>query len=187
MESTSTMHGTVVINGGEPMDAVLVKRQEMIEYRSNIARKADPRWEFTDAAGHFHAYDQSRKNELPTLDARVEHVDCDGSACGSESDCEGYDITHWHCALCGEEIKPGTVPDEYGIIPGRWSFDLTVHGEVPKGRVSFRFTAREVEFFGIAETMSSRAEGSFVRVRVTTEMYCGPVGQRKITPVASRT
>ena len=69
---------TVVINGGESMDAVLVKRQEMIEYRSNIARKADPRWEFTDAAGHFHAYDLSRKNELPTLDARVEHVDCDG-------------------------------------------------------------------------------------------------------------
>lgn len=175
MESTSTVEGTVIINGGEPVRAVMVRRQEMIEYRSNIATKADPGWEFTDAAGHFHAYDE--KGKPPTLDTRVEQIECDGS-CG-DSGCEGYTHTHYHCALCAEEIEPGRVPDHYGFTPGRWSFDLTVHAQVPSGRVSFRFTGRGQEWFGFAEAASHRMESFGRDIRVETEMACWPVGQRK--------
>lgn len=178
MESTSTVAGTVVINGGVAMDAVMTVRQEMIEYRSQVATKHDPRWEFTDAAGHFHAYDE--KGERPTLDARTEHVPCDGS-CSGVCEGEGYDVTHWHCALCREEIEPGRVPDEYGIIPGRHSYDLTVHGPVPTGRVSFRFEAGDVEFFGFGEEVSATAESMGDRVRWRTEMGCWPVARRKVT------
>jgi hypothetical protein len=93
------------------------------------------RWARTgrDAMGHADA--------LPTLRASGAHVACDGSCGtpvpttqpepdddllnrmdwliagpgmdGDLSDdyCEGYHITAWHCARCGDSVEPGYIPD----------------------------------------------------------------------------
>lgn len=180
MESKNTAVGTVIINGGAPKRAELVLRQEMIEYRSNLATKPDLNWEFLDAQGHFHAYGE--KDSLPTLKTRIEHVECDGS-CG---DGEGYDVTHWHCELCDEKIEPHRVPDKYGVAPGLWSAELKVYDLVSSGRVSFRFTSGDSETFGFAETNSSTTEGwGGERIRAVTELAYWSVGHRKIRASAA--
>lgn len=142
--------GVVSINGGEPVAAQLRITQERIDVSTNLP-KPDPRWSFTDAAGHFHAY--TEEETTPTLIVRMVHMPCDGS-CGGVCDDEGYDATHYHCRICDEEIEPGTIPGpHYDTMPGLMSWEIAAM--VPlNGRagVSVRFepTAGAFEYFGVA-------------------------------------
>ncbi|MFI2620421.1 hypothetical protein [Streptomyces sp. NPDC018584] len=67
----------------------------------------DPRWTYTDRAGHEHAYGQrgSAAHTYPTLARREsEPYWC--------SDCDDEHTDVWfECPLCGEQIEPGTFID----------------------------------------------------------------------------
>jgi hypothetical protein len=75
------------------------------------SREPDPRWKFTDAAGHEHAYDEDDKT--PTLKAVI-IADWWCATCNDE-----HDDVELQCAQCGEAIVPGTRagPDRIAI-PG---------------------------------------------------------------------
>lgn len=66
---------------------------------SQLGPKPDKRWRYTDHQGHEHYW----AADYPTLEWVIDYTYwcCD---CGDEHS-EG----HWACAICGEEIEPGTV------------------------------------------------------------------------------
>jgi hypothetical protein len=116
----------------------------------------DPRWTFVDSAGHFHA--RNAEGELPTLVSRPEHVDCDGS-CGGQCGGEGYTAVHWHCAICGEEAVPGTVPGPHEVVVARRrSWSVLVEGgpvfAVERVSVRLEFYGKPT-MFGVARVGSS--------------------------------
>lgn len=125
-----TMVAQASINGSEFYRAE-VRFDEAVEYiRSETAVKPDPAWEHTDSNGHFHAFAEDGKT--PTLTEYSVHVECDGS-CGGVCGGEGYDQTHWKCAVCGEEAEPRFIPDWEArttgipVVTSR-SAAVTVHG-----------------------------------------------------------
>lgn len=79
---------------------------ERIEFTTALPQP-DPRWTYTDRAGHEHSYGQrgSAADRYPTLERREsEPYWC--------SDCDDEHTDVWfECALCGERINPGTVVD----------------------------------------------------------------------------
>ncbi|HEY9415197.1 MAG TPA: hypothetical protein VIQ30_10590 [Pseudonocardia sp.] len=168
----------VSINNGQPVSGVLTIDTEMIHVQLEREVRPDMRWEFVDAAGHWHAYDKNGR--LPTIDARSEHVDCPGG-CGSDS-CEGYEVTIHYCAICGEEIKPKTKvtsPGPERWEPGRKSWRVEIEQPVTDEKVSVRIKAGDRVFFGIAIRGSWHTEGApgLMRTR-TTLVGTGPLGER---------
>lgn len=148
--STSTSACMASVDGAEPVAAqIQIRRNDRVEWTNQP--KPDPKWQYVDAAGHFHAYDHDGRS-TPTLVDRHEHRECDGS-CGGVCDGEGYDIVHSFCAICDEEIQPGMTPGPHSfMIEGLMDWEIVVETPLTKpGKVSIVVTAGQWELFGIAE------------------------------------
>lgn len=137
------MVGAAYINGGPPLSCQIIIDHQ-VEMVTSLGSKPDPNWSFTDAAGHFHAYDQTPGMDYPTLRRRIEVVPCYEPDHGE--DCDGASITHLHCVICDEEIEPGLIsgPHTEGL-PGRTSWSAKV-------------TMPPDEAFGLPEVVSLCAE-----------------------------
>jgi hypothetical protein len=181
------------INGGPGYPCqVNIEHDLKVEWSSSP--KADESWSFTDAAGHFHAYDQSTDkyalDHYPTLLTKRERVACDHS--DHDPDCDGADIFHYHCRICDEEIMPGLIPGPHSfVIPGRkqWYAKLTVPVADLNGlgeQVSFRMAdldgaleaGENAELFGVArvDRMEVGSDG-----RATLDLVgIGPLGRRAV-------
>jgi hypothetical protein len=183
MSTTSamgTIQCTASLNGGPELPCAFNVETEMLHVRSASASKPDPSWEHVDAAGHFHAYDLDGK--LPTLEARHEDMVCNDDDC-----CDGdeYTIITMHCVLCGEEVEPRRIPDaEQRFIPGRVSYELTLHDEIPDGRFSVRVFTRAGEWFGIGDGRLDSVRATLGSVSRTYRVWCGPMGRRNIPKLA---
>jgi hypothetical protein len=158
----SQITGTIRINDGPGLPGQIIVETEMVDISTNLP-KADDRWTYTDAVGHFHAYDQAARHgdRYPTLNARVEHRECDGLHAYPTTDeyCEGYDVTLYSCRICGEEIKPGTIPGpHYETMAGGTSWRAKVSMPVNQAisllnsreQVSVRAEFGEGQVFGVA-------------------------------------
>ena len=177
MSTTATAMASV--NNGPLVPAEFSIEVERIG--THLARKVSPDmvWEYVDCAGHWHAYDKDGKH--PTLDARSEHVECNGG-CGDDV-CEGYDIPVYHCSICGEEIEPAVVVESPGpveYVTGRMTWTVQVRQFVSEPRVSVRVLFDGKVFFGVAERVQSSGEtvggeafGS------ATLVGAGPLGERQ--------
>lgn len=76
--------------------------QEDIRVETSGGIAYDPKWTFTDEAGHEHRYVDQRPY-YPTLREVVDHTYwCD--TCRDE-----HEYTHMECVVCGEHIEPGTM------------------------------------------------------------------------------
>lgn len=112
---------------------VLEIRQDWIDVTTALPQ-SDPKWTFTDAAGHPHAYgNQDRR--YPTL------VTKSGEPywCG---DCDDEHVDQWYeCAQCGETIRPGTrIDTSPRQIPGLRT--ATIDGEPVTGEQAEAFIAQ---------------------------------------------
>lgn len=137
----------------------------------------DLRWEYTDAAGHYHARSVDEEDPLPSLDVQTEHVPC-GNGC--DGDCDGYTvIAHFRCRLCAEEITPGIVPGpHHAAIDGRQSWQVDIDQRLPMaGRVTVAVlgVGGRVTHFGIAEVTDVAADHHGFR---STLVGVGPLGVR---------
>lgn len=129
----------IFVNGDGPLSGSLKVEPRMIEVTSRDATKPDPAWEYTDAAGHWHAW-IARPVEMP----------CNGS-CDGTCDGEGYTRIDHHCRICNELIEPAVLPDtDRKWIPGMEEWEVTVHAAVPDGDVSVRVVAGVEVRFGVA-------------------------------------
>ena len=131
--TSGTMNAQASISSSEFYPAEVRFEANVEHIISEDATKPDPAWEHTDSHGHFHAWAQDDKT--PTLERYSVHVDCDGS-CGGVCEGEGYDETHWKCAICGDEVEPRFVPDEEARTAGipvvtSKQATVTVHGTGP--------------------------------------------------------
>lgn len=179
-ESVSEIAGaTASIDGGEPVPATLklIRQSEVVW--TNLPQP-DPQWEFTDPAGHYHARDADKK-EYPTLEARSEHVDCDGS-CGGVCEGEGYTDIRYSCRICGAEIEPGSKEGPHSfVVPGRddWSVDVDAFlGD--RRTVSVRVEVDRDVFFGVAHVGNYTATSDGSTMVATTTLYSGsPLGHRR--------
>lgn len=160
MANVTTATTTVSIDGSDflPCDVLI---EQNIEYvTSAYASKPDPKWSFTDGAGHFHAFTKAKdRSELPTL--RAEEVPCDG-ACGDPEDT----VTVYRCIICGETVEPGYIPDYDAMtrgfpIPGPKRAEVTVFADGPHGNrtVSLRIKAGDMEMIGIGEVVATGSDG----------------------------
>lgn len=67
---------------------------------------------------------------MPTLREKTIQVPCSGG-CGNW-DCDGWERTIHQCAICKEEIEPGTVPDSRGrtvLVSETWT--VCVRSDTP--------------------------------------------------------
>lgn len=90
---------------------------DTIEY-STALPQPDPKWTYTDRAGHGHAYGGS-SNPYPTLARKHgEPYWC--------ADCRDEHVDEWlECPQCGEKITPGTYIDtSVRRMPGLTSYLL---------------------------------------------------------------
>jgi hypothetical protein len=121
---------TKIYIGDRPaMPGTLTIEQNNEVMWSNLPR-ANPSWSYTDRQGHKHAYvEDGDRYTTSTLDVEYEHIDCDGS-CG-DSGCEGYDIPHYSCRICGEEITPGLLHGPHSfVVEGHRSWVVDVPAAV---------------------------------------------------------
>lgn len=95
---------------------------EMVDVTSIHAMKPDPKWTFTDAAGHRHYRSEDETGgPYPTLMWKPDMVHC--ADCHEDHD-EGFLV----CTQCGERVQPGFVSDPGPhLIPGLRSY--TIDGE----------------------------------------------------------
>jgi hypothetical protein len=140
-------------------------------------------WEMVDPSGHFHAWD--RDGTLPTADTRREHV-C-GLDSHDHSECDGYDVIHYVCQICGWELEPATVTDHSPTsTPGRswWTVvtsgvDLTLYR---MAKVSVVITAGDgfPKFFGVAQVISVGMVGDEGGMtHMATLQGAGPLGRKR--------
>lgn len=160
------------INNGVPMECEFRVETDSIDITTMYGHsEPDHAWTFVDGAGHFHAFDKDGK--LPTLAERVEESDPEWEP-DDEYDYE--DLRRWMvCVLCESEVKPQyrhvPAPPGRQFAPGRTSYYLTVHGEVPRdGRFSVVLTAGLAVSFGIGQWVGEHYEsGQPVRTEVGVE------------------
>lgn len=112
-------HAGVALTVNDRSIPVVEFEREMpdVEYvRSISASLPDPGWSVYDSHGHLHQWARAgreamgRKDSLPTLVGLSRQMPCNG-ACGGACGGEGYTITVYHCAMCGDEVEPGLIPD----------------------------------------------------------------------------
>lgn len=176
-----TETATIYVNGGPGMRGTLRVEQDVQRVPSNLPRP-NPRWEFTDAKGHYHAYADDKRDRYPTLEALTEPAACDGS-CGGVCNGEGYHVTRYFCRICREEIEPGVLHGPHSLdIPGPTSWGLELEGAVPMGeKVSIRLKhGAQPELFGIAEAVQRehRRDVDGPLATITRLVGVGPLGQR---------
>ena len=186
---TTTVRPGRINNGpGYPCQANVEHASEIIWSSSP---KADEAWSLVDAAGHFHAYDQSADrggDRYPTLRVRIEEIPC--SYAEHDYDCTGENITHYHCRICDEEVTPRLIPGPHSFaVPGRteWRAKLTVPAaEVPSffgEQVSFRTETGSHELFGIAHVASVSVRDGMADIDLTGVSSLG----RRAIPGGART
>jgi hypothetical protein len=153
---------------------------------SSRSMRPDPGWEFVDAAGHYHAWAGKEKDyTLPTLVQKVERVPFEYPDEDDES--EDYEIRHYHCMICDEQIEPGLVaPPLYReFAQGRMSWRVVVPVHVPiRQRASVRVSVGEKLYFGVGVA----SEGTYVsdgRAR-TTIIGASELGERKAPAAVGR-
>lgn len=169
---------SIIIDNGEPVSGSLEIEQNYETIESLYGTKPDPAWEFIDEAGHFHAYDTA--GELPTLDGRARHVNCDGS-CGGVCGGEGYNVTDWHCRICDQLIEPGQVDDRGPHQIATWrSWAVVVESErTIEGRVTVRIRMGDRVLFGVADASTTTITHALGRTTITTKLFgYGALGQR---------
>jgi hypothetical protein len=171
----------IYVNDGPEVRGTFDVQVEQVE--TTGASKKDLSWQFTDTAGHYHAW--ADDGSLPTLVRRDEYVtDPD------EGDDFGYTAIHLHCRICDEEVQPHWVPSLFReFAPGRKSWTVTVETYVEvRGQVSVRVLAGDCMFFGVAEAVSGTVSGGPGpgHLACTTLVGIGELGQRKAPAVVSR-
>lgn len=177
----STLNTQIIVDNGAPMPGHFAIDREVITYSSATATQPSMGWTQIDDQGHFHAYDE--KGELPTLQARSRHVDCDGSSCGIDDEsCEGYDVTEWFCSICDQQIEPERLSDTgEKSMPGlmRWWAEINPEREI-EGEVTVRVKSGDRVWFGVARAHTAAMEGDSNVFRITTRLDgIGPLGQRR--------
>lgn len=164
------------INGADPVPCVgLIVDYEQIDITT--AFEADPTWNYTDPAGHYHAR-STVVPLLPTLLAYGEHVDCDDP---EHDNCEGYTKTTYRCIVCDAEVKPGMRPTTgQRFTRGRESWSVEVDQPVPDGeRVSVVVDTPQGRRFGFAVPVSVDAEGGPDGIRIRTRLAgASPLGRQ---------
>jgi hypothetical protein len=156
--------------------------REQIDVSMEKEVAPDPGWEFMDSQGHYHAW--STDGELPTLDSRAEHRDCDGvHLFPVEGECEGYDVTRWSCSVCSEDVEPGTVTRQNvtRYIPGLESWTVVAYDAVVgygSDRVSLRVSTGTETLFGFAVPTDVTVDSAPGRSR-TTLVGTSALGRRK--------
>lgn len=110
-------------------------RQDYTRVSDMGGTESDPNWVFTDAAGHEHRADKAglTRTTEPSYWCPDCHDEHDGDS-------------HFVCAQCGEEIKPGTRFRAAGVrmIPGMREF--RIDGEyVAPGEFETRYAAAVAE------------------------------------------
>lgn len=151
--SRASYAGVAWVNGDGPVAAQVIIEQQMITERTALPRQ-DQNWTFIDAAGHYHACDID--GEYPTLTARNEHRDCDGS-CSGVCGGEGYGVTVYTCPVCEERIEPGLLHGEHlFVVPGLKDWRAKVASYVPfQTPANVRFeTSNGLTLFGTAIAVS---------------------------------
>lgn len=100
----------------------------------SIYPEPDPRWTFTDQAGHEHRWVEGGKEEgqhkgsllLPTLEYVITGESGYDDGCGQVDVIEEGE---WRCRECGEVVLPGTRTTEPGRMeagPVRWSSEVSM-------------------------------------------------------------
>lgn len=133
----------------------------------------DLTWEFIDAAGHFHAYDNS--GSAPTLEKFSRLVEtCTFDCCDEE-----YEETAWRCRVCREEIEPGTKVrfNHTKTLPGRMEWEMEIMlPNPPAPPPGAHVSARVGPVFGVGIVTEIRWEfdsGATLRI-----LGSGPLGRR---------
>jgi hypothetical protein len=93
---------------------------DMIDVTSALPRP-DPRWTYTDQAGHQHRYDKTAPGHYYPTQVVVTEEPYWCPDCHDE-----HSDSHYECPLCGEEIEPGLVsaPLYREYMPGLASYYL---------------------------------------------------------------
>jgi hypothetical protein len=145
LQTVRTNDWTLTLDDGQTFPITEFKMDAApVEYiRSESAVMPDPGWSATDTHGHVHRWastdrrDVDRAAALPTLVASTEHIACEDAGPCLLDGCEGYDITVWHCAVCGDKVEPGYRPDYQArttgipiVVGQRPPIVLTVSGMV---------------------------------------------------------
>jgi hypothetical protein len=166
----------VYLNNGDAMPGELEQHQDVETIRS-MGAIPDPKWEVTDSNGHYHARDTSA-DSYPTLESSIRQVECDGS-CDGTCDGEGWTETIYHCAICAEEIQPGTIGGPHTIhVPGLKSWEVTAYGARPLDeKVTVRIQTADTTLFGVAMPVSFESDSS--GMTCTKLVGVSPLGARK--------
>lgn len=169
------------INGNPALSGEL-SLDQAYERVTSSGQSPNPRWEFTDANGHYHAHSDDKDDRYPTLARHVEHAECDGS-CGGMCNGEGYHVTRYTCRACNAEIKPGVIPGPYSVsIPGLRSWEAWVDGLVRSfdEDLSVRITVSGETWFGFARCVEAESRGYGDESENRSHLVgLGPLGRRK--------
>lgn len=158
-----TARPKVYIGDGPAMPGTLTIEQDNQVLWSNLPRP-NPSWSYTDRQGHEHAYvSVGERYTTPSLWVECEHVSCDGS-CG-DSGCEGYDIPHYFCRTCGEEITPDLLHGPHSFtVEGPRSWTVTVDAVI--GQINDKVPVR-------VSTESASVSGTAVVVEQSRQYGVG--------------
>lgn len=163
---------------GVPATGVLSIEQEVRTERFERLDDPDLDWEYTDPAGHFHAW--AKDKTLPTLVTSRRDVPCNGG-CGLGPSCEGYSDVLWHCRICEAVVEPGTVTEFNATrrFPGLKHWSLAAHGGVElwncDREVGVRFQHDDREWFGIGYVTGTEVSWGRVTLQVQGN---GDLGER---------
>lgn len=168
----------VSVDGGAPVHGTLTITRK---YERIVASgpRPDPRWEFIDVSGHYHAYDMgtARRTPYPTLDQAERQHTCNG-LCNDPYGCDGWTEDYYTCIVCGEGIKPGTVegPHRTNVYEGE-DWEIEVDAPISSSdQVSVHVTSTGTEWFGFAVVswlLTSNTGGRSILTGTT------PLGVRK--------
>jgi hypothetical protein len=172
----------ITVNNGQPMHGRLNIEHQIIDVTSSTATKPAMSWTVIDDQGHFHAYDN--QGELPTLVEHIRHVDCDEwhDFLREDTECEGYSIAEYFCAICDQQIEPERVPDTgQKSIPGRMSWEVQIQPEQEiTGKVTVRIANGDKTLFGVADARTDAWSSGPDGVALTTRLTgIGPLGERR--------
>lgn len=151
------------MNGGQPHPGTLTVIRD-VHRVATLSPKADERWTFRDAAGHFHAYSITGER-YPTL--HEIHIPCSSSHDDEDFWCECRD--EFRCRICSEVITPGMRPSPHEEMhPGlqHWEASLVCYQMCPPveigAMVVLEATLSTGTYFGILST------GTYFGVAVVT-------------------
>lgn len=189
MTTMVTTGDGVHINDGPGWPGQLRIEVERIDVSTNLP-KPDEGWSFVDAAGHFHAW-YERKDPWPTLRKRIEVVPC--TFAEHDHDCEGANITHWHCLICDEEIEPRMIfgPHHESMAgPMSWEVQVSVPVEAVNAlldqKVSVRIEGGTHEAWGVAQVLRQFSYTSGEPSITLTMVGASPLGRRTARATAAR-